>query len=96
VIAIFFKPRRKDVRIKESDNKAVKIRKICEIFGLHFLENLEGKGKRSSNKFMPKTLSEMAKKILLSHKVSKQQLNIAYAEYVWPKKIFRVESKCYN
>jgi hypothetical protein len=35
---------------------------------------------------MPKTLSEMAKKILLSHKVSKQQLNIAYAEYIWPKR----------
>ena len=87
VVVRFLKSRaNKDANLKESDSKATKVEKICKVLGLQHDTNTESRGKRGRAISSPKKLSDISKAILNSHKVTKRQLNIAYAQHIWPTK----------
>lgn len=69
--------------LKESDKKEVKIEKICKLMNIEYSIFQRQKTLSLVKIYKPKRLSEMAFKSV-SSSLKKSDLNIIYAEYLWP------------
>lgn len=81
--------------LRESDRKAEKVKKICEIIQLQNVESVEGvnHGKRRGKRTLTDVLTLQELAFREFSKFKKSDLNIIYAEYVWPERLIQWQKK---
>ncbi|KAH3739773.1 hypothetical protein DPMN_046460 [Dreissena polymorpha] len=78
------------VHLKESTNKARKLKSICEILGLEHVDtNIDSGRKRTNVKTTTAKVQRLCDIAIAEvSKLRKTDLNIIYAEYIWPERLF--------